>query len=85
MVCVWPLSPSSCEVTIVVVVVINKVVKKTFVVVAWSSDFVSCHTYCAFGSVKTLVETYLSTCVIVYPSIASFVISPPCKSIGEFD
>jgi hypothetical protein len=84
MVCVWPLSPSSCEVTTIVVVT-NKVVKETYVVVAWSSDSMSCHTCYAFGSAKTLVETYLSTFVIVYSSTTSFVISPRRKSTGEFD
>jgi hypothetical protein len=38
--CVWPLSPSSCEVGVVAIVVTNWVDGDTPVVVAYSIDFI---------------------------------------------
>jgi hypothetical protein len=80
MVCVWPLSPSSYEVSDVAIVVTNWVVRDTSIVVTYLIDFVwanicyvSCSTAC------------FSNCVTIYSSTTSFVVFPPLNSISGLD
>jgi hypothetical protein len=73
MVCVWPLSPSSCEVGVVVVVT-DWVDGNTSTIVV---DFMWVDTCCAPYFVKTSIKTFSSNCATIYSSTDSFVVSPP--------
>ncbi len=85
MVCVWPLSPSSCEVSVVAIVVTNWVVRDTSIVIAYLINFVWLDICCVSGSTKISIEAYFSNCVAIYSSTASFVVFPPLNSTSGLD
>jgi hypothetical protein len=85
MVCVWPLYPSSCEVSVVAIVVTNWVVRDTSIVVAYLINFVWLDICCVSCSTEISIEAYFSNCVTIYSSTASFVVFPPLNSTSGLD
>ncbi len=58
MVCVWPLSPSSYDVVLVTIVVINFIDGEIATVVAYFIDFVWANTCCTSCSVVTSFKAF---------------------------
>jgi len=56
MVCVWPLSPSSCEFGVVAVVVTNWIIGETSIVVAYYMNFICGNTYCSSLLLELLLK-----------------------------
>jgi len=80
MVCIWPLSPSSCGVNVVAIVVTNWVVGNTSIVVTYLIDFVWAHICRVSCSIEISIEACFSNCVTIYSSTTFFVVFPPLNS-----
>jgi hypothetical protein len=85
MVCVWPLSPSSCEFGVVVAVVTNWIIGETSIVVAYYMNFICINTCCSSSFAGTSTKTCLSNCAIVYSFMASYAVSPPLIYVGALE
>jgi hypothetical protein len=85
MVCVWPLSPSSYEVSDVAIAITNWVVGDTSIVVTYLIDFVWANICCICCSIEISFEACFSNCVTIYSSTTSFVVFPPFNSTSGLD
>jgi hypothetical protein len=85
MVCVWPLSLSSCVVNVVAIVVTNWVAGDTSIVVTYLIDFVWAHICCVSCSTEISVEACFSNCVTIYSSTTFFVVFPALNSTSGLD
>jgi len=85
MVCVWPLSPSSCEFGVVIIVVTNWIIGETSTIVAYYMNSIWVNTCCYSCFVGTSTKTCFSNCANIYSFMASYVVSPPFFYVGALD